>query len=264
MDSTNSFQTKWHLSISGTSWVNILLFYSNKKFFFVAGKGLTNTTKSSVSPNKSPTRANSQPYETSSPEIFTFIQNSWAGGCKIICQYDKPTIISSKGQTETLNVREWFTTNIIGASTNPALEPAPTQQNVWTGTPRNWPKVAVQQEENKRLIDINKKINDNSTEDAADWGTKWKTYASKELAAWAEWFEQENNSCWQQPTRWLKTMREWTPISNRKMSWSKLAATLKNNNTSWCKANSRTNSNSKPDHGLQPVHRTNGVCPAAR
>jgi hypothetical protein len=98
-----------------------IAFYSNKKYFFAAGKGLKRCqiisslqTSHPPGPKVNHTRPSLQ------QKIFTFIQHSRAGGCKIICQYDGPTIILSKGRTETLNVREWFTTNVTGINTNPA------------------------------------------------------------------------------------------------------------------------------------------------
>jgi hypothetical protein len=105
-----------------------IAFYSNKKYFFVVGEGLTNTTRSLVLSEQVTHQGQKSTIRDllSSKKIFTFIQHSQSGGCKIICQYDEPTIIWSKGRTEMLNVREWFST-----------EPIQTQQSVWIGIPRN-------------------------------------------------------------------------------------------------------------------------------
>jgi hypothetical protein len=49
-----------------------------------------------------------------SKKIFAFIQQSQAGGCKIICQHDDPTIICSKGKSDKQHPCAWFSANIIG------------------------------------------------------------------------------------------------------------------------------------------------------
>jgi hypothetical protein len=54
-----------------------------------------------------------------------------------------------------------------------------------------WSQLAVQQEENKRLANINKTLKDNSTREAEPQEEKWKIHISNESAAWAERFEQE-------------------------------------------------------------------------
>jgi hypothetical protein len=46
--------------------------------------------------------------------IYNIPTQSQAGGCKIICQHDDPTIIHSKGKSEKQHPRAWFLANIIG------------------------------------------------------------------------------------------------------------------------------------------------------
>jgi hypothetical protein len=50
---------------------------------------------------------------------------------------------------------------------------------------------AIQQEENTRLTDLNKKIKDNTTKEAEE--PKWRSHVSKESAAWAKRFEREKD-----------------------------------------------------------------------
>jgi hypothetical protein len=74
-------------------------FYLNKKYFFVAGEGLTNITKSSGL-SKQVTHQGQKLTLCdllTSKNVFTYIQHSRAGGWKIICHHNKPTIIHSKG-----------------------------------------------------------------------------------------------------------------------------------------------------------------------
>jgi hypothetical protein len=219
-----------------------IAFYSNKKYFFVAGEGLTNTKRSTVLSEQVTHQGQKSTLRDllSSKKIFTFIQHSRSGGCKIICQYDEPTIIRSKGRTETLNVREWFSANIIRTNTDPAgrldwhtkkFEPRWTfklgaYNNPESGTSKptdntgkawtaNWrvqkdersaisklssngesiktikSQLAIQQEENKRLIDLNKKIKETTAKEAKEREAKWQSHASSESAAWADKFERE-------------------------------------------------------------------------
>jgi hypothetical protein len=52
-------------------------------------------------------------------------------------------------------------------------------------------QLAIQQEEYKRFINLNKKIKDDTTKEAEEQEAKWRSHVSKESAAWAERFERE-------------------------------------------------------------------------
>jgi hypothetical protein len=79
-----------------------------------------------------------------SKTIFTFIQHSQVGGCKIICQHDDPTIIHSKGKVETQHPHTWFTTNTIG------VDKDLTEQPDWnTKTFTSWTQTILQRPANK-------------------------------------------------------------------------------------------------------------------
>jgi hypothetical protein len=99
---------------------NLLLL---KKYFFVAGKGLSNINKSKVL-SKSVTyqgkTSNLRDLLTAN-KIFAFIQHSRQGGCKIICQHNDLTISPLKPEAATTHPRTWFT-NIIGQDTTDSLD----------------------------------------------------------------------------------------------------------------------------------------------
>jgi hypothetical protein len=91
---------------------------STKKIF-MAGEGLSNVNKSKVlseSMTYQGKTSNLQDLLTAN-KIFAFIQHLQQGGCKIICQYDDPTISPLKSKAAAINPRTWFTTNIIGSGT---------------------------------------------------------------------------------------------------------------------------------------------------
>jgi hypothetical protein len=65
-----------------------------------------------------------------SKKIFLFIQHSQAGGCKIICQHDYPTITWTKGKPEAQqHPQHWFMTHVIRAEKDPAKD--------WTGVQKS-------------------------------------------------------------------------------------------------------------------------------
>jgi hypothetical protein len=105
-----------------------IAFYSSKKFFFVAGEGLSNAETSTVLSEQVTHLGGTSTLREllASKKIFAFIQNSQSGGCNIICQHDDPTIIQSKGKSEVQQQCAWFTTHIIGA------EKDLTEQLDWT------------------------------------------------------------------------------------------------------------------------------------
>jgi hypothetical protein len=99
-------------------------FCSSKKYFFVAGAGLSNVNKSkmlSESVTYQGKTSNLQDLLTAN-KIFAFIQHSRQGGCKIICQHDDPTISNLKPKAATTHPRTWFTTNIIRQDTTDSLD----------------------------------------------------------------------------------------------------------------------------------------------
>jgi hypothetical protein len=96
----------------------------HKKYFFVAGKGLSTVNKSKV-------LSESVTYQgktsnlcdlLTANKIFAFIQHSRQGGCKIICQYDDLTISPLKLKSAATNPRTWFINNIIGMDTTDSLD----------------------------------------------------------------------------------------------------------------------------------------------
>jgi hypothetical protein len=100
-------------------WDNLgehITFYSTKQYFFVPGEGLTNTTESTVLSEAVTHLGQTTTLHAllASKKIFAFIQQSQAGGCKIICQHDNPTIIRSKGKSDKQHPCARFSANIIG------------------------------------------------------------------------------------------------------------------------------------------------------
>jgi hypothetical protein len=71
-----------------------IMFYSSKQYFFVAGVGLSNTSTSTVLAEQVTYLGQTSTLHEllTSKRIFSFIQHSRSGGCKIICQHDDPTI----------------------------------------------------------------------------------------------------------------------------------------------------------------------------
>jgi hypothetical protein len=99
-------------------------FYSAKKYFFVAGEGLSTVNKSKVLSEIVTHQgkiSNLRDLLTAN-KIFAFIQHSRQGGCKIICQHDDPTISPLKPKAATTHPRTWFITNIIGQDTTDSLD----------------------------------------------------------------------------------------------------------------------------------------------
>jgi hypothetical protein len=100
-----------------------IAFYGSKQFFFVSGEGLSNAETSTVLSEQVTHLVQTSTLQDllTSKKIFTFIQHSWSGGCKIICQHNDPTIIWSKGKSEAQqHPCVWFTTHKIGAEKDPA------------------------------------------------------------------------------------------------------------------------------------------------
>jgi hypothetical protein len=99
-------------------------FYSSKKYFFVASKGLTTINKSKVLSETVTHQGKTLNLcdLLTANKIFAFIQHSQQGGCKIICQYDDPTISPLKSKPAATNPQAWFTTNIIGSGTTDSLD----------------------------------------------------------------------------------------------------------------------------------------------
>jgi hypothetical protein len=195
-----------------------IAFYSTKQYFFVAGEGLSNTATTNVLSELVTHLGQTTTLckLLTSKEIFSFIQHSHAGGCKIICQHDDPTIIWTKGKPEAQqHPQQWFTTHVIGAEKEQAerldwntknFKPQwsykdgtskattannkPTSDNVGKAWTANWQiqkdeKSAVsklsstgesietmrsqlthQQQENKKLTELTKKLKDESSKAA--------------------------------------------------------------------------------------------------
>jgi hypothetical protein len=100
-----------------------ILFYTAKHYFFVAGEGLSNAATTTVLSESVTHLGQMMTLRNllTSKEIFSFIQHSQAGGCKIICQHDDPTIIQTKGKPEVQqHPQHWFTTHVIRAEKDPA------------------------------------------------------------------------------------------------------------------------------------------------
>jgi hypothetical protein len=99
-----------------------ITFYSSKQYFFVAGEGLSNVATSTVLAEQvTYLDQTSTLHELlTSKRIFSFIQHSWSGGCKIICQHNDPTITRSKSKSKTSqHPRAWFTSHVIGVEKEP-------------------------------------------------------------------------------------------------------------------------------------------------
>jgi hypothetical protein len=71
-----------------------ITFYSSKQYFFVAGEGLSNASTSTVLAEQVTYLGQTLTLRKllTSKRIFSFIQHSRSGGCKIICQHDDPII----------------------------------------------------------------------------------------------------------------------------------------------------------------------------
>jgi hypothetical protein len=52
-------------------------------------------------------------------------------------------------------------------------------------------QLAIQQEENKQLTDLNKKIKEATAKEAEEWEAKWRSHTSSKSAAWADKFKRE-------------------------------------------------------------------------
>jgi hypothetical protein len=152
-----------------------IAFYSAKQYFFVAGEGLSNATTTTVLSELVTHLGQTTTLREllTSKKIFSFIQHSQAGGCKIICQHDDPTMFRSKGKPEAQqHPRQWFTIHVIGADKEPA------ERLDWN-TKKFEPRWSFKNGTSKTTTTYNKPTSDNM---GKAWTSNWRIQKDEKSA----------------------------------------------------------------------------------
>jgi hypothetical protein len=102
--------------------------------------------------------------------------------------------------------------------------------------------LAIQQEENKQLVNLNKTLKDNSTKEAEQWEEKWKI--------WAERFEQEKALLQTATNQTIQNHEAMNAHLKQENEIKACCDSQEQQQKTNAKTNCRTNKNAKPEHGL--------------